>query len=90
MSGRSIASRVVPATSETHDALLAEQAVDERRLADVRPADDGEADHVLVVGRLLLLGREQLDDPASRSPEPRPCAADTAIGSPSRARGTRR
>src|SRR3954447_19483886 len=72
-SGRSIASRVVPATSETItrsepgsrvtsvDLAAAGRRVDEGRLADVRPADDSEADRVLVL--LLVLGAgQQLDD----------------------------
>src|SRR3954452_23899853 len=44
-------------------ALGAEQAVDERRLADVRAAHDREADEVVVLLGRLLLGGQQLDDP---------------------------
>src|SRR3954470_16264316 len=42
-------------------ALGAEHAVDERRLADVRPPDDREADRVVLLLLVLLLG-QQLDD----------------------------
>ena len=44
----SVVSRVVPGTSCDDRALLAEQLVEERRLADVRPAEDRDADRVVV------------------------------------------
>ena len=57
--GVSIASRVVPATSRDDHALAAEERVDERGLADVRAADDGEPDEVLVLlGCVLGVGRD--------------------------------
>ena len=50
----SIASRVVPGISETIEPLLAEQLVHEARLADVRPAEDRDADRALRQLRALL------------------------------------
>ena len=77
----SIASRVVPATLGDDHALLAEEAVDERGLADVRAADHGEADRVVVRLAPRPSGSSSTIR-SSRSPEPRPCAAETASGSP--------
>ena len=72
-------------------ALLADQAVEEGRLADVGPADDGDARDAPRLGRSAapLLARrsasprEGVDDASSRSPAPRPCRALTGWGSPS-------
>jgi hypothetical protein len=63
------------------DALLAEDPVDQRGLADVRAPDDRQAHEALLLGLLVALG-QQRDGASSRSPELRPCAALTAIGSP--------
>ena len=43
-------------------ALRARDAVDERRLADVRAPDHGEADDVLLLGGDLLLGGQHVDE----------------------------
>ena len=42
------------------EALLAQQLVDEQRLAHVRPADDGDAK--VVAGHIFLFGRQFLDE----------------------------
>ena len=41
---------------ERDDALLAEQRIDERGLADVRPADDGNPDTPLAIGLVVGIG----------------------------------
>jgi len=63
-------------------ALLAEEAVHQRGLADVGPADDGEADGVPTTGCCSPSGSSSTMR-SSRSPDPSPCVADTASGSPS-------
>ena len=75
-SGGSIASRVVPATSETITRSAPSELVDERGLADVRAPDHREAQESRRPPRRLALG-QQLDERSSRSPVPRPCAAET-------------
>ena len=58
----SIASRVVPGTSETIVRSDADELVVERRLADVRAAEDRDADRVLADRLPRRLAREQVDD----------------------------
>ena len=56
-------------------ALFAQQPVDERRLADVRPADDGDGDSRASAARRPALARRSRSRPASSSassPEPEP------------------
>ena len=69
---------------EGDDALLADQRVDQRRLADVRPADDGDARMAVLVllVRLLASGKcceHQVDQLAQR---PRRAPPRSAHGSP--------
>src|SRR4051794_10411192 len=52
-------------------ALAAQEAVDQRRLADVRATDDREADDVVVLLLGLALG-EHVDDPVQQVPGPEP------------------
>ena len=54
-------SRVVPATSLVISAFVADEAIDQRRLADVGAADDGDADAAVFV----LLARRHVGKPAS-------------------------
>ena len=58
----SIASRVVPGHLGDDHALLAEQRVQERRLADVRPAEDGDADRLLADRRRGRRPGSSVDD----------------------------
>ena len=91
----SIASRVVPASSETITRSAPRKRVDQRRLADVRPADDRDARLVRLLrfasgrdGRLAgaQLGRSGRAGPRCRARGwPRP-----AIGSPRPRRAARR
>ena len=86
--GRSIASRVVPPRRHDHP-LRAQEAVDQRGLADVGPPDHRQADGV--AGRTSSSRRGASPTiRSSRSPVPRPCAADTATGHPARGHGTPR
>ena len=83
-----------------HDrTLLAREAVEQRRLADIRPADDrdsrdtraGAASEPLRSGSITAAARRRkvpgsgscLTTSSSRSPTPRPCRALTIAGSPS-------
>ena len=79
-------------------ALLAQEAVEERRLPDVRPADDGDARRARVTvtsGAVLPAGSRSASSSSSgsgtgsspttsssRSPVPRPCSELTGKGSP--------
>jgi hypothetical protein len=59
-------------------ALLLQQPVEQRRLADVRPADDGDGGLLGVVGRQPLRRAgpgKRLTISSSRSPTPSPCSA---------------
>jgi hypothetical protein len=54
-----------------HRALLADQAVEDRRLADVRPAHDGEGGALVERRRrILFLRRQQADQPIEQLPGP--------------------
>ncbi len=57
----SIVSRVVPGTSETITRSCADEGVQERRLADVRPAEDRDADRLVADDRLVP-ARQPRDD----------------------------
>ena len=81
-SGRSIASRVVPATSETMTRSAPSEAVDQRGLADVRAPDDGEAHDVVVLLLGLVLG-QQLDDAVEQVAGPEALRGRDGDGSPS-------
>ena len=76
-------------------ALLPEEPVEERRLADVGPSDDGHPRRAVAVARCSVAaaadsapssgsgtGRRPTTS-SSRSPVPRPCSALTGKGSPS-------
>jgi hypothetical protein len=66
-------------------ALAAEDRVQQRRLADVRPAEDRDADRRL--GDLLTpLPRQLRDDLVEQVAVPCPCSAESGIGSPSPSR----
>ena len=60
--GVSIASRVVPATSETITRSRPRKRVDERGLADVRAPDHRQADGRPPRAPRLVVGRQQLDE----------------------------
>ena len=68
------------------DALLAEDGVGERRLADVGPADDGDAQALRGFGLLVVRVRQIraacLRSMSSSSPTPAPLSALTGCGSP--------
>jgi hypothetical protein len=64
-----------------HDALLAEQPVHERALADVRAADHGDPDPGLLFRLVLCRGRQQRDELFERIPR----AASVLGGDPARA-----
>ena len=73
-----------------HDrSLLPHDPVEERRLADVRPADDRDREDAVAGSfrRLFLVvpasGGSAATIASSNSPDKRPCSAETAIGSPS-------
>ena len=63
-------------------ALLAENAVEQARLADVRLADDGDLDDILVVFLAVRRRGKCSTHASSRSPVPWPWTAETSIGSP--------
>ena len=72
----STASRVVPGISLDDHALLAEQPIDQRRLAGVRPADDRDREldgFRRSAGRRARGSRSTIA--SSRSPTPSPCSA---------------
>ena len=87
----SIASRVVPACSLDDHAVLAEERVHERRLADVRPADHREPNRVGVgLARLAPRARGQRPRAGRAGRRCRRRARRTpAPARPGRARGTR-
>ena len=70
--------------------LLAEEGVHERRLADVRPADHGQANRVLgeVLRARARCAAAISASRSSRSPVPTPCAAETGAARRGRACGT--
>jgi hypothetical protein len=64
--------------------LLAEERVDERRLADVGPTDDRDLDRVVVRGFGVLRSERARATARARRARRRfpPCAEDTGCGSP--------
>ena len=81
-SGRSIASRVVPATSETITRSEPRKRLTSDDLPTFGRPIDREADRVVLLVLLVLRRAAARRSRSSRSPVPRPCAAETAIGSP--------
>ena len=61
LDGTWMLSRVVPGSGEVIEAILAEQPIDQRRLADVRPADHGDLRAMLGLGGRvrLAVGRKR-------------------------------
>ena len=81
-SGVSTASRVVPGASCTSTRSCAEHGVDQRRLADVGPPDDGDARCRAAPARVTGAGARSRTA-SSSSATPRPCSAETgSTGSP--------
>ena len=68
---------------ERDQALLAQQPIDERRLADVRPADHRDA-NIVGTGGIAVLGRAPRPSSTSSINErtPSPCVEEIARGSP--------
>ena len=81
---------------EGDQALLAEPGVDQRRLADVRAAGDGQADRRVGVARSASARRRPRGGDSGSSAAstrlrmPCPCAAEIGCARPGRARRTRR
>ena len=73
-------SRVVPGSVERDQPLLAEQPIDQRRLADVRPADHRDLRSVLLVERGASVAGDALASTSvsSSSSTPWPCSARDA------------
>ena len=66
-----------------HDrALLADERVEERRLADVRPAEDRDADRLVAVTVRVDSPGSSATISSSRSPVFVPCSAESGNGSP--------
>ena len=82
----SIASRVVPGTSETIVRSLADQRVEERRLADVRPAEDRDADRLVADRSAAASPTSSSRATISSSRSPVPCRACPRAGTGRRGR----